>query len=135
MTTIVVSAAIVERHGRFLITRRQPGVPLEGYWEFPGGKCDGHETLAACLARELREELAVEIRVGEEVFATTHEYPDTTVELHFLRCELIGEPTPQLGQQMQWVSRDALTSLRFPPADGELIKMLATSPLSRSAGL
>src|SRR5947207_326461 len=61
---VVVTAAIVERGGRFLLTRRQKGVHLEGFWEFPGGKCDAGETLDACLRRELREELAVDASVG-----------------------------------------------------------------------
>lgn len=124
MTTTVVSAAIVERDGRFLITRRQKGVHLEGYWEFPGGKCDRGESIGACLSRELREELAVESRVGREVFTTSHAYPDRTVELHFLSCELLGEPIPQLGQDMRWASRDDLRRLAFPPADEELIALL-----------
>ena len=124
MTTIVVAAAIIERAGRFLITRRQKGVHLEGYWEFPGGKCDPGETIAACLARELLEELDVDVQVGAEVFATSHTYPDRTVELHFLECRLRGEPRPQLGQEMQWAARDELSGLAFPPADGELIQRL-----------
>ena len=70
MTTMVVAAAIIERDGRLLITKRQQGVHLEGYWEFPGGKCEEGETLAACVSRELREELAVDVRVGGEVFTT-----------------------------------------------------------------
>jgi len=124
MTTIVVTAAVIERDGALLVTRRQAGVHLEGYWEFPGGKCDAGETLAACLGRELREELDVEARVGDEVFTTTHAYPDRCVELHFLRCELLGEPRPQQGQEMRWVRRDELESLEFPPADEELIRVL-----------
>ena len=90
MTTIVVTAAVIDRDGRFLVTRRQQGVHLEGYWEFPGGKCDAGESLEACLARELREELDVEARVGEEVFVTTHAYPERSVELHFFTCDQIG---------------------------------------------
>jgi 8-oxo-dGTP diphosphatase len=124
MTSIVVTAAVVDRDGRFLVTRRQQGVHLEGYWEFPGGKCDAGESLEACLARELREELDVEARVGKEIFTTTHAYPDRRVELHFLRCELHGEPQPQLGQDMRWVGRDELAALEFPPADAELIRRL-----------
>ena len=104
---------------------------LEGYWEFPGGKCDAGEALDACLARELREELDVEARVGDEVFTTTHAYPDRVVELHFFRCELLGEPRPQLGQEMRWVRRDELATLEFPPADAELIRLL-TAALKRS---
>jgi mutator protein MutT len=124
MTTIVVTAAVVERDERFLVTRRQKGTHLEGYWEFPGGKCDAGESLAACLVRELREELDVDARVGDEVFTTTHAYPERSVELHFFRCELYGEPRPQIGQEMRWVRRDELTTLEFPPADAELIKIL-----------
>ena len=124
MTTIVVTAAVVERGGRFLVTRRQKGVHLEGYWEFPGGKCDAGETHAACLARELREELDAAARIGDEIFMTTPAYPDRHVELHFLRCELEGEPRPQLGQEMRWVPREDLATLEFPPADAELIRLL-----------
>ena len=125
MTTIVVTAAVIERDGRFLVTRRQKGVHLEGFWEFPGGKCLAGEPLASCLARELREELAVDIRVGAEVFTTTHDYPERRVELHFLRCELAGEPLPQMGQDMRWVGREELAALEFPPADAELIAILS----------
>ena len=124
MTTIVVTAAVIERDGRLLVTRRQAGVHLEGYWEFPGGKCDGTETLEACLARELREELDVDARIGEELFTTTHAYPERVVELHFFRCELTGQPRPLLGQEMRWVQRDELQALEFPPADEELIRRL-----------
>jgi mutator protein MutT len=122
--TIVVAAAVIEAGGRLLVTRRQKGVHLEGVWEFPGGKCDVNETLQDSLARELLEELGVPSRIGEEIFTTTHEYPDRSVELHFFRCELLGDPRPQLGQEMRWVTRDELTTLDFPPADAELIQML-----------
>jgi 8-oxo-dGTP diphosphatase len=125
MITIVVTAAVIERSGRFLVTKRQDGAHLAGYWEFPGGKCHLGEELARCMARELREELDVEVEVGDELLSTTHDYPDRRVELHFLRCALLGEPSPRLGQDMRWVARRDLTSLEFPPADTELIRMLA----------
>jgi len=124
MTTVVVTAAVIEIDGRFLVTRRQKGVHLEGLWEFPGGKCDRDEPLKKCLARELFEELDVPSRIGEEVFRTTHAYPDRSVELHFFRCELLGEPRAVLGQEMQWVRREDLAALEFPPADAELIRIL-----------
>jgi 8-oxo-dGTP diphosphatase len=121
---IVVCAGVIEREGRFLVTRRQKGVHLEGYWEFPGGKCDPGEPLAACLARELREELAIEVRVGRELLTITHVYEERSVELHFLRCDVVGDPAPQLGQQMAWAGRDDLKRLSFPPADVELLRIL-----------
>ena len=124
MTVLVVTAAVIEIDGRFLVTRRQKGVHLEGFWEFPGGKCDKDEPLTVCLARELLEELDVPSRIGEELFTTTHAYPERRVELHFFQCELLGEPRPQLGQEMRWVPRAELSTLEFPPADAELIRIL-----------
>jgi 8-oxo-dGTP diphosphatase len=121
---IVVTAAVIRRRDAFLVTRRQSGVHLEGYWEFPGGKCDVGESLPDCLEREIREELDVSIRAGREVLATEHAYPERVVELHFLECELLGEPRPMLGQEIRWVPRADLRSLAFPPADDELIDLL-----------
>jgi mutator protein MutT len=123
---MVVTAAVIERDGAFLVTRRQKGVHLEGFWEFPGGKCDAGETLAACLARELREELDVDAHIGPEIHTVTHTYPERAVELHFFRCELGGDPRPLLDQEMRWVRREDLASLEFPPADVELIRILGT---------
>ena len=124
---VIVTAAVIERDGRFLVTRRQKGVHLEGCWEFPGGKCDEGESLAACLDRELREELGVGANVGKEIFTVTHHYPDRSVELHFFECELTGNPSPQIGQQMRWVRREELVDLKFPPADAELIRVLTVT--------
>lgn len=122
--SILVAAAVIERDGRYLITRRQPGVHLAGHWEFPGGKCEPDETLHACLRRELREELNVDVTVGDVLLTTTHDYPERRVELHFVRCRLEGEPAPQLGQEMRWTPREELNALEFPAADAELIRIL-----------
>ena len=122
--TLVVTAAVIERNGAYLVTRRQRGVHLEGYWEFPGGKCEPGESLADCLRRELQEELGVDAIVADEIFTVTHDYPDRSVELHFLACTLLGEPTPLLDQDMRWVPRADLRTLQFPPADDELIQRL-----------
>jgi mutator protein MutT len=122
---VVVTAAIVERDGAFLVTRRLDGTHLQGHWEFPGGKCEPGETLGECLIREMLEELGVAVIVCDEEFATSHAYEDRDVELHFFRCELRGEPRPCLGQEIRWVPRGDLGTLPFPPADGELIARLA----------
>ena len=124
---IVVTAAIVERDGTFLVTRRPRGVHLEGYWEFPGGKCEGAESHAECLRREIQEELGADVRVEEELLAVSHTYDDRIVELHFFRCGLLAEPQPRLGQEMRWVARADLDDLAFPPADAELIEMLRST--------
>ena len=124
MTSIVVTAAVIERDGRVLVTRRLQGTHLEGFWEFPGGKCDPGEALDACLLRELREELAVDAVIGDEMLSTSHTYPERRVELHFFSVSLRGEPVPQLGQEMQWVRLEDLSSLTLPPADDELVTLL-----------
>ena len=125
LSRIVVTAAVIERGGAYLVTRRPGGVHLEGYWEFPGGKCEPGEDHETCLRREIEEELGVDVRVGRQIFEVAHEYPDRAVELHFFECELLGEPVARLGQEMRWVAPGDLAALEFPPADTELIKLLA----------
>jgi mutator protein MutT len=127
---MTVVAAVIERDDAFLVTRRLEGSHLAGYWEFPGGKCEPHESLESCLRRELVEELRVEIRVGHELLTNLFSYDDRDVELHFYRCELLGEPEPLLGQEMRWVGRGDLRSLDLPPADAALVELL-TSPAAR----
>jgi 8-oxo-dGTP diphosphatase len=125
---IVVVAAVIEQDDSFLLTRRLEGTHLAGTWEFPGGKISAGETHARALQRELREELDVDVEVGPLVFETEHAYSDRTISLHFYRCALQGEPKALLGQQMQWVPRDQLSALDFPPADADLIRLLIDSP-------
>ncbi len=126
---IVVVAAVVERHGRFLVTRRLDGTHLAGCWEFPGGKVHEGETHEAALAREISEELNAGISNLRKIFQTAHAYPERTVELHFFRGELMGDPEPMLGQAVRWIARDEFTSMDFPPADAELIDGLVHASL------
>ncbi len=122
---IAVVAAVIEHRDRFLITRRQDGVHLAGVWEFPGGKIGAGETHADALRREIVEELDSDVIVRDLLLETTHTYPDRTVTLFFYRCDLLGTPAPMIGQEMEWIPRAELSSLTFPPADNELIRMLA----------
>jgi mutator protein MutT len=124
---IVVVAAVIEQHNTFLVTQRPAGTHLAGLWEFPGGKLEQSETHAQCLQRELREELGVDVEVGDLEFYTAHDYSDRTVALYFYRCALAGPPSALLGQQMRWVSREELPTLGFPPADKELIQRLVAT--------
>jgi len=130
---LVVTAAVIEEHDRFLLTRRLRGTHLEGQWEFPGGKCDPGESLVDCLVREIDEELGCGVTVGREIYTITHAYPERTVELHFFACTLAGKPRPQLGQEMRWVARGVLRSLTFPAADRELIGLLSDPTASPDA--
>ena len=122
---IVVLAAVIERDGRFLVTRRLKDTHLSGYWEFPGGKCEPGESHEACLMRELREELNVVSTVGKEILTTEHRYPSKLVRLHFRRCEIEGEPAAMLGQEMRWITREEMKAMQFPEADGDLIALLS----------
>lgn len=121
---IVVLAAVIERDGHFLMTRRLKGTHLANAWEFPGGKCEVHETHEECLARELLEELGARAEIGDEIFTVEHAYPERTVRLHFRRVALLSEPSPQLGQEMQWVPRAGLRLLELPQADRGLVELL-----------
>jgi len=121
---VAVVAAVIQHGDRFLITRRQGGVHLAGMWEFPGGKVGHGESHSDALRREIVEELDSDVAVHDLVFETTHLYPDRTVTLFFYRCDLLGMPKPMIGQEMEWVARNDLSSLLFPPADVELIRML-----------
>lgn len=125
MNRIVVTAAVIERDGAYLVTRRPQGVHLEGCWEFPGGKCQPGESLEDCMRREIAEELDCRVTIRRELLATAHDYDDRTVELHFLACDLEGTPRAILGQEMRWVPASELQTLQFPPADDELIRLLA----------
>ena len=121
---IVVTAAVVERDGAYLVTRRLRGTHLEGFWEFPGGKCESGETVEDCLIREIREELGCAMTVGARLLSVAHDYTDRRVQLHFFQCDLLGDPQALLGQEIKWVPRAQLRSLNFPPADDELIRLL-----------
>ena len=121
---IVVTAAVIERDGAFLLTRRLDGTHLAGHWEFPGGKLHAGETLEACLAREIREELDAGVDVGPEILATVHDYPERSIELRFFRCTLTSEPRPTMGQEMRWVPLSGLAEIQLPPADDELVRLL-----------
>jgi 8-oxo-dGTP diphosphatase len=126
---IVVVAAVVERGGRFLVTRRLEGTHLAGYWEFPGGKVHDGETEEAALRREILEELDAGLAQLRKIFHTAHAYPERTVELHFFRGELTRDPRPMLGQELRWIARDEFGTMNFPPADAELIDGLIHASL------
>jgi 8-oxo-dGTP diphosphatase len=128
VATLHVVAAVVERDGCFLVTRRQAGVHLAGLWEFPGGKVAPDESHAEALRREMQEELGTDVAVGAVLSTAAHGYEDRHVTLHFYRCDLLGTPQPQLGQEMRWVPRAGLRDLGFPPADEELIDLLTDGP-------
>ncbi len=121
---VEVVAAVIERDGRLLITRRPPGAHLAGFWEFPGGKREPGERAVAALEREIREELGARVTVGGVIDTVEWPYPEKRVRISFFRCALDGEPAPPPGLEMAWVTPDELTRYEFPPADAALIARL-----------
>lgn len=124
---VEVSAGLLFRGDRLLITRRPAGTHLAGLWEFPGGKRESGETWEACLVRELWEELGVGVRVGGLFEQVTHAYPEKTVVLRFFLVRL--EPEDQkpraLGcEEVRWVTREQLGEQVFPEADARILERL-----------
>ncbi len=125
---IEVSAGLIFHSSKLLITQRYADSHLGGLWEFPGGKREPGECFVQCLARELREELGVEVSVGKLFDEITHAYPEKTVQLQFFLCRLIaGEPQPLGCAAVRWVGRDELGRFAFPAADAQLIARLASA--------
>jgi 8-oxo-dGTP diphosphatase len=119
-----VVAAVIERGGQILITRRPRGSHLEGFWEFPGGKPHSGEDDAEALRREIAEELGVTATVGDRMETIAWSYPDRRVRLTFYHCTVEGEPRPLEGQEMAWVAPADLRRYAFPPADAQLLGRL-----------
>ena len=125
MKTIRVTAAIMIKDERVLIAQRHPDDFMGGKWEFPGGKLEPDESPEESLARELQEELGVEIRVGKILEVVYHRYPEKNVLLLFYTCELInGEPQPLEVEEVAWVSTRDLPQLDWVPADIPLVRRL-----------
>jgi mutator protein MutT len=120
-----VSAALIFRNDKLLITQRHANSDLGGLWEFPGGKREPDETFEQCLVRELREELGVKAKVGRLFEEIIHAYSDKTVHLKFFLCELSGgEPQPLGCAAVNWVGKPELANYDFPAADARLLEKL-----------
>jgi mutator protein MutT len=122
---IEVSAALIFRGGKLLITRRHATAHLGGRWEFPGGKRETGETFEQCLVREIREELGVETAVGELFEEISHDYPEKSVHLKFFLCKLLsGEPQMLDCAAVKWIDKAGLDTHEFPAADARLLEKL-----------
>ena len=124
-----VAVGVLRRaNGDVLLSQRLTGAHLAGYWEFPGGKLEPGETPQAALARELREELGVEIITAEPLIRNGHHYPPSTdhpardVVLHtFEVTAWHGEPRGLQGQALRWAPTGAIDPATLPPANGPLL--------------
>ena len=120
---LVVAAAVVEREGRVMLCQRLPNAHNGLKWEFPGGKLEAGETPEAALARELKEELDIDVAVGRVRDAVYHRYPDRDVLVLFYGCTLLsGEPTAVQCNAIAWVTPGDMPGYDFAGADLAFVK-------------
>ena len=118
-------AVIRNEQGQILIDRRRQEGLLGGLWEFPGGKVEPGETVQDCIRREIREELGIEIEVGDRLIVVDHAYTHFRVTLNVYHCRLIsGEPQPLECDQVLWVTLDEIDQYPFPKANTKIIEAL-----------
>ncbi len=123
----IAVGVVADSAGRVLIQKRRPEAMLGGLWEFPGGKREPDETLEQTCRRELKEELGIDVRVGEEIVQIKHAYSHFSITLHAFDCVLIdGEPVHHTAQEIRWMRTENLRELAFPRASQKVIETLLT---------
>jgi 8-oxo-dGTP diphosphatase len=124
-TVVVAAAAICDGQGNVLLALRPDHAHLGGHWEFPGGKVEGEESIAAALRREIHEELGIEIESAAPLIKTGFRYPEKRVLLEVWRVESwSGELHGREGQQIEWVPIAQLQDWTLPPADVPIVRAL-----------
>ena len=110
---------------RYYATQRGYG-EQKGFWEFPGGKMEPGETPQQALARELKEELAIDVFVGDFLCTVEHDYPAFHLTMHCYFCTILGGKAPELleHEAARWLSRDELHSINWLPADIKVVNAL-----------
>ncbi len=122
---IIGVAVIWNDAGQILIDRRKPGGKMGGLWEFPGGKVEPGESIATCVAREVQEELGIQIAVGESLMTIDHDYTEFTLTLHVHHCRhLSGVPQTIECDEIRWVMPAELGQFTFPAANDVIIQAL-----------
>ena len=127
----VGAGIVVDRRGRFLIAQRKEGSMLGGLWEFPGGTLEKGETIEQCIARELKEELGIDVDVGRHVMTVRHAFSHFTMDLHAHHCRLqSGRPRAIHCAAWKWVTLAELAHYPFGRADLRIIGSGVLKPLS-----
>lgn len=131
----IIAVAIIEDDaGKVLIDRRPQEGLLGGLWEFPGGKLEAGETLEECVRREVSEELAIAVEVGEKIITLDHAYTHFKVTLHGFRCRhLAGEPQAIACDEVRWVTLAELDQYPFPKANTKIIAALRAAAQASSS--
>lgn len=131
-TVVDVVGAVIRDGDRVLLAQRPEGKAQAGLWEFPGGKIEPGETPEEALARECREELALEIENPSVLRSVLHRYPERTIRLILLACSVRpgSVPVPQEHQRVAWVAPERLPAMDLCPADRELLPALGAASIA-----
>ncbi|CCH93213.1 Genome sequencing data, contig C314 [Microcystis aeruginosa PCC 9432] len=118
-------AVIRDDRDLILIDRRLAKGLLGGFWEFPGGKIEGNETVQECIKREILEEIGIEIAVDSHLITIDHTYSHFRVNLQVYNCRyLSGQARAIECEEIRWVTIEELDNYTFPPANQEIIRAL-----------
>jgi len=132
-TTIYVVAAIIKNnHDEYLITQRLPQSNYGGLWEFPGGTIEPGESPENALARELKEELNIDIETGRTFWQDIYKTGTKIIDIRFIDCRIVPEDQPIEKIEVadyRWVKAEKLKQYKFPEADEAFIKHLAQKQL------
>jgi len=124
MKTIEVVAAIIKNGNKIFTTQRGYG-EFKGFWEFPGGKMEAGETPQQALIREIKEELDIDIEVGELIDTVEYDYPQFHLTMHCFICTILsGELVLKEHEAANWLTKDILDNVDWLPADRVLIEKL-----------
>ena len=125
MKRIEVVAGIIQDMGRVFATQRGYG-SYKDFWEFPGGKMEPGETPQQALARELKEELAIDVNVGGLLCTVEHDYPEFHLTMHCYFCTIAGGKSPELleHEAARWLGPGELDSVNWLPADVKVVEAL-----------
>ena len=125
MPMIACGVALIRDGRRFLIAQRCSEDSFGSFWEFPGGGKKIDESFEQCVAREVQEEIGIEVAVRGKYMEIRHEYQERVIWLNFFLCERVsGEPKPVECQKVLWADIDDLAKYAFPPANEQVIEKL-----------
>ncbi len=125
MKKINVAAAIITKNNKYFIAKRNKNKHLGGFYEFPGGKQDKNETLQETVIREIKEELDVNVFVGDKLGEEHYKDEKINVHLHYFFCTIVsGDIVLKEHEDSAWVSKEEFKNYEFAEGDKDIISLL-----------